>query len=72
MGDAQSSNDTERGSTKVVVAECPMSWCQFTAVVEDPETGYEAAYEIQEHVNEDHSEKDMETLNRSVDSDTDQ
>lgn len=52
----------ETDSTKVLVAECPMSWCTFTAVVDDPQTGYEAAYEIQDHVNSDHSEMDMETL----------
>ena len=57
--------------TRVVVAKCPMSWCTFTAVVEDPETESEAALEVQEHVNEDHSEKDIDTLGLSIDSATD-
>lgn len=57
---------SDTGRTKVLVAECPMSWCAYTAVVEDPETGYEAAYEIADHVNSEHSEKDMETLGEEV------
>jgi len=32
------------------------------AVVEDPETPYDAAYEISDHVNEEHSDEDLETL----------
>lgn len=48
--------------TRVIVSECPMSWCTFTAVIEDPDDGYEAAYEVQDHVNNDHSEKDLDTL----------
>ena len=63
-------SDTERDSTQVLLAECPMSWCHFTAVVEDPDGDYDAALEIQEHVNEDHSEKDLDTLD-SVDVDND-
>ena len=60
------------GIDRLQVAECPMSWCQFTTVVEDPDDDYEAAYRIQEHVNSEHSKKDMETLADSVDTGTDQ
>lgn len=71
MSDNEISEDgSER--TRVVVAKCPMSWCTFTAVVEDPETESEAALEVQEHVNEDHSEKDIDTLGLSIDSETNQ
>ena len=52
--------------TRVVVSECPMSWCTHTAVVEDPEGDYDAALEIQDHVNEDHSEMDIETLKETA------
>lgn len=48
--------------TTIHVLECPMSWCQFTAVVEEPDSDYEVAFEIQDHVNEEHSEMDLKTL----------
>ena len=71
MSDNETSEDgSER--TRVVVSKCPMSWCTFTAVVEDPETESEAALEVQEHVNEDHSEKDIDTLGLSIDTETNQ
>lgn len=70
LGD-QSTSDTDSEWTRVLVAECPMSWCQFTAVIEDPDTDYDTALEIQDHVNENHSEKDIDTLGHSVDTNTD-
>jgi hypothetical protein len=47
---------------RIVVAECPLSWCDKTAVVADPKTDAEAALKIKAHVNEDHSEDDRKTL----------
>jgi hypothetical protein len=61
--------DVEREPTRVVVAECPMSWCTFTAVVQDPDSDYDAALKVKEHVNDDHSEKDISTLGHSDDPD---
>lgn len=44
------------------VAECPLSWCDHTERVDDPDGKFEVAMLIQEHVNSDHSEKDIQTL----------
>lgn len=68
MNETDSNTDgTDR--TKVVVAECPMSWCDFQAVVENPLLEYDAAFEVEDHVNEAHSEADIGTL-RPIDTET--
>ena len=53
---------TTMSKTRVLAAECPMSWCTHTEVATNPDNEWAAAEAIADHVNEDHSEMDIETL----------
>lgn len=61
-GHARDEEDEDEGPAKVLVAECPVPWCDVIEVAEDPLEETKAAQDIADHVNEDHSEMDRRCI----------
>lgn len=59
MGSDTETSGSDRKKV-ILTAECKAPLCDYVAVVEDPDTEYDAVEDLSRHYNEDHDEIDRE------------